>query len=883
MAGVECLDPRQFDGCGELSQELVDVLRRVLAPQRCDRFQSAQALLDGLNAITNPKFQENSEATNSDEQSEVGEEVKQETSTSTSTQEAELPITPDPSAQPIELIPTAGVPIEPFLSLEAQASPFKSIPFNLFDLLPEAYQASPDPSKPIVLDPSEAYRPSSGYIIIDNEIDWMRRFDVNGSPYWIKGKTLCDWAEEWLRCWHRNHLIAEIKQPPRDSLATLLEPIPVPSDWTEAQCLAVVSRLETYPSRDPIAYLLADLTESDPQLWIAPPTIEHLAQWLTIQVPEPARPLEQAWQAKRPHSFLSQYYQTTDKLQLLRQWLGIIEPKPLDLGPYPFEVPPMLQAEFDHYWDLELYRSKGSILDNLDLTNRSDSRRIAARAYEMLKQNPDYISPVREKQLKGYIDHDQYQDLTQRQKPPEPQPLPLEASPKEALRWVTEAYLPLRRWETVVAADLPKEKHICNRLASSFETWMLEHYPELTVDSVPSSWLNYSVCHHVQELCTQGPVFWIVVDGLGWLDHQELLAMLTENQKLKLEQGQTPRFSILPTKTEYAKWSLYSQRLPGHGSWKNQAVEGFRGNDYLTQNGQRYSDHDETKGRLQKAIKAGKLKLYCWDTDRFDSLFHNEVDWQNLYTFKRKRVLRDIADDIVRFIDLHPQKDTLRIVIASDHGQLMGIAEKLVNIPEGLETKGRMAIGIADHSHLVALDRARFNLPHDISIVKGPKSFSAFKIGDDKSITGCHGGLYPEEVVVGFSVLKRSVKRAPVIIKCSGTGRSGESGQIAVEIYNPNSLAIEDLKITIDQLVAFQAGQPLPETLEPKTTQTIQLAIPTWPELPPSHVGKYLPLTGKLQFRYRHAELTSVDLDPDSAIEVSQIFSSGIEGLDDFL
>jgi serine/threonine protein kinase len=876
IVGVECRDPRQFDGCEDLSEGVVQFLHKALAPQRSERFQTAQDLLEAVDAILNPQsatLPVEPEATNLETQPE-----KVEAEVNKPADGYLAPAVIQQLEQSAESIPAVVVPMTPPIPVAAEAPRTKPNPFNLFDLLPREQQTLSNASKPIVLDPSKAYTPPQDYIIIENEVDWMKRFHSNGSPFWVRGEALCKWAEEWLRCWNRSHLIAEVKQPPKAKLATLLEPTPVPSGWTEQQCLAVVTRLEQYPASDPIAYLLADLTESDPMIWLGQPSLEHLAQWLSIQVPEEAVPLEQAWQAKRPHSFLNSYYQTTNKLQLLRQWLGIAEPKLLELGAYPFEdIPPILQTEFDHFWECELYRTNGSILDDLNLAKQSASRRIASRVYEVLKEYPGFITAAREKQLKGYLDYDQYQDLTQLHRPLEPQALPLDASPKDALLWVTEAYLPLRRWETVVA-NLPKEKQVCDRLAASFEDWMLEHYPSLTIDSVSSSWLNYNVCHQVEEFCSQGPVFWVVVDGLGWLDHQTLLAMLTEKQGLQLEQGQTPRFSILPTKTEYAKWSLYSQRQPSHESWVPDAGKGF-----AITNGKRYTDNDETRGRLQKDIAAGKLQLYCWDTDRFDSLFHKEVDWQNLYTVKRQRVLRDIADDILRFIDLHPKKDDLQIVIASDHGQLMGISEKLTHIPEGLEPKGRMAIGKAEHPQLAILDKARFDLPHDISIIRGSNSFSSFSYADDKSIVGCHGGLYPEEVVVGFSVLKRSVQRVPIIVKCLGEGRSGNPSTLKVEVFNPNSLVLEDLKLVVHQLNALKAGQALEGTIDPKQTQLIEVPISHWPELPPSHNGTHLALTGTLEFRYRNAELASVKLDKDSAIEVSQIFSSGIEGLDDFL
>ena len=879
IVGQECLDPRQFSGCEDLDEGLVQFLKQAIAPERSARFESAQAFLETLDSIKNlrqspPQVGPEPVIALPEPAEHVEPELEDGSGDSEPLELLHLPHQPK---QPAELIQNIESPVTLPATLVAAEAPFrKPTPFRLFDLLSREQQAPPNPSKPVVLDPSKAYEPPSGYITIETEVDWMRNFNIKGSPYWVRGKALCDWAEEWLRCWNRSHLIAEVKQPPREKLANLLQPVQVPLEWTEQQCLAVVTRLERYDTPNSIAYLLADLTESDIQIWLDEPSAKNLAQWLALQVPDEAATLEQAWQANRPNSSLTPYYKTTDKLELLKRWLGIVEPRLLELGTYPLDVPLYLQAEFESFWERELYRTNGSILDNLDLANQSAAKRIAEKAYEVLQQNPDYITTVREQQLKGYIDYEKYQNLTQRHRPQEPQPLYLEASAVEALTWATEAYLPLRRWETVMS-NLPKDRQVCDHLAASFEDWMLKHYPDLIVDSVSDSWLNYNVNHHVQELCAQGPVLWVVVDGLGWLDHQALLALLTKEQKLQLDQGLRPRFSILPTKTEYAKWSLYSQRPPGHESWEDKAGKGF-----TATNGKRYTDNDVARQRLQKDLEAGQSSLYCWDTDRFDHLFHEEVDWQELYTVKRRRELNAIAEDIFRFVDLHPKKDELQVVIASDHGQLMGVSSKLANVPEGLEPKGRMAIGKAEHPQLAILDKARFDLPHDISIIRGPNSFSSFSYGDDKSIIGCHGGLYPEEVVVGFSVLRRSVKRAPVIVKCSGEGRPGESSTLKIEIYNPNPLVLEDLKITVPQLGALQSGQALEGIIESKKTQLIEVPILKWPELPPSHEGKFLSLTGELEFRYRSAELASVELDKDSAIEVNQIFSSGIDGLDDF-
>ena len=407
---------------------------------------------------------------------------------------------------------------------------------------------------------------------------------------------------------------------------------------------------------------------------------------------------------------------------------------------------------------------------------------------------------------------------------------------------------------------------------------MLENYPKLKVDSVPSSYLNYNVSHHVHELCKDSPVLWVVVDGLGWLDHQTLIENLTDTQQLQLEQMLQPRFSILPTKTEYAKWSLYSQQLPNHKDWKPSAGEGFQETI-----GKRYTDNDVTKSRLQTDLRENKYRLYCWDTDEFDSLFHKEVDWKELYAIKRGRALKAIADDIIRFVKMHPQPEEVSVVIASDHGQLMGTSTKLPFVPPELTPKGRMAIGRADDPQLAVLDKERFDLPHDVSVVRGAKSFNSFSYADDKSVIGCHGGLYPEEVVIGFSVLKRAVKRSPVLVKCFGSGKPGEAHLLKVEINNHNALPIENCKLYIEQLASLAGGRDLGISISQKTCQTVDVEISKWPELSPAHEGKTITLTGRLEFYYKDAEFSSSDLDRESKIEVNQIFSSGMqEGLDDF-
>ncbi|MEH2258676.1 hypothetical protein [Nostoc sp.] len=66
---------------------------------------------------------------------------------------------------------------------------------------------------------------------------------------------------------------------------------------------------------------MADITETDKQIWLAEPSIENLATWLAVQVLKDCKPLEQLWQSHYQDNDLVIYYQTQDKLMLLRRWL----------------------------------------------------------------------------------------------------------------------------------------------------------------------------------------------------------------------------------------------------------------------------------------------------------------------------------------------------------------------------------------------------------------------------------------------------------------------------------------------------------------------------------------------------------------------------------
>ncbi len=805
-------NPSQVEGCEDLSEELVQLLMRAIAPKRTDRFASAEEFEDAIAALPSLRKRE------------------------------EQPVT-----------------IETGIAR-----------LNLFDApLITSYQMDLD--QPIILDPTELYDIPSGYIPITTEVEWIESFGVS-VPCWVKGKRLCDWACEWLRVWDKTEAIA-VKQDPRSKLAALFQPVPLPGEWTNRQLFTLATKLDFYPQENPIAHLLADITGSDRQIWFAEPSIQHLAAWLAIQVPEECRPLERVWQHQRNHD-LATYYQTENKLLLLRSWIGIAEPGITELGKYPLSIPNFLTEEFDRYWEQQFYRTEGKALDNL-MPNQAGMERIANCAYKVFSNRPNWITKARERKVADYLSHQQTMELGNRQPPPQPQPLAPDASPQQAFTWAIESYLPFRRWEIVI--NQPASDHrISDRLADSFVEWMLKHYPEMKIGSVDNSYLNYSVASLVRNLCQEGPVLWVVVDGLGWLDHVELLSVLTKQHKLAVETSIQPRFSILPTKTEYAKWSLYAQLLPSLPNWVNEVSKGFS----MLGMGKRYTDKQVE--RLYKNLRKKAQKLYCWDTQTFDHLYHSQKDWQSFYELERPNTLESIAKKINYCLQQYPDPDELRIVIASDHGQIMGVSEQITHCPPELEPKGRMAIGTTDDPQFVVLERDRYGLPHDISVVRGSASLGAFSYTANAKIIGSHGGLFPEEVVVGVSVLRKSVQRVGVLISCSGEGKAGQPGELEVVIDNPNSVELTDLYLCIKKLPTFNVAKPLKQKIPANSRESFKVIIPNWPELPPTHEGNRISLSGELTFRFASAEAATVALDPKSTIIVNQIFSSGIDDINEF-
>ncbi|MGI0482584.1 hypothetical protein ACN4EE_17595 [Geminocystis sp. CENA526] len=736
----------------------------------------------------------------------------------------------------------------------------------------------------IILDPTNLYPIEPNYTIISNEVEWLKYFTLKDEAYWIKNKIPCAWTKEWLKVWNKIDLIIEIKENPRPLLASILNPLSIPAQWNNEQILNILTQLNRYPDDTKISHLLAEISDTELKLWeCITPSKTHLAQWLCVAIPEEYQVFEQVWLEKfivnNHNDKLRQYYQINNKLNILKDWVGIGLNKIDDLEIYPLPLPVILEKEFINFWRRKISKTQGEIIDNLILSQEYQKKLIAKIAYNIFLEKTNWITPDRVAKISIYLHADKRQKLNQLIPPPQPKSLNIDAKPDDCLQWVTNHYLPFRLWEiNDNMSKNNKEKHqISSNLADSFVHWIVKNYPELKLDNVEKSWLNYSVTPQVEKLAKNNPILWVIVDGLGWLDHRELILKLTQKKSLYIQQDIQPKFSILPTKTEYAKWSLFTQLLPNHNSWNNNAGDGFS----FINNGYRYTDRN--KAKLIEDLQQKKYQIYCWDTTQLDELYHHETDWQTLYQLEREKVLDGIVKDILHFLEQYPEPEKLQIIIASDHGQIIGEVDKINNYPNNLKPQGRMAIGTTDDSRFVVLSAQKFDLPYDISVVKNQDSLGSFNYTQNQKIIGNHGGLFPEEVVVGFSILSQNISRLPVWITCKGEGKAKDKGELEIIIDNPNRVSLTNLCLYVNEIEELKMGKILNVVISPNQKINHKLEINKYPELPPDNDNNSFTLSGKITFNFANAELGEAELDSQSLLTIQQIFTSGFTGgLDEF-
>jgi len=687
----------------------------------------------------------------------------------------------------------------------------------------------------LMLDPSGENICPEGFDAVDSEIEFLRS-DGAGAPLFVRGDYLCHWVRELCRA--RRLKEGEAYQELPSLRARVRSLIGDQSDQLQLGILHHVVDMLTHNPELTLGQLLSQLTGND--FWSEAPSKEHSARWLLTDVVAELLPLvevmKKAWAKSCADESLERLYevQISERQQVLQGWLSDDDDS-VGLGAFPLSVNGAAAEMLKALWGQKLRQTKGQALENLS-TKNPNAKLIAGEAYDYFRHHWGHLTNGTVARIGSLLTAHQRSHLERLVPKTLPEPLSPEASEQETLAWVTQQYLPYREWQ--VSTALIEEAEAAEGLAGSFADWLLENYPRLTTKSYEESLLNIRGKYVIDDLIQKYQVLWVVVDGLNYINHRRLLQLLAQTEASLCVEQDYKLLAVLPTITEKAKYGLTSGLLPRQnpkGEWNINKV-------LMASFSHAHYAGDTRVDKLKAALADESILLCYWNMTAVDDCYHKQTD-QDAIINRIGGLLSTLAEDISILVTQAANPDRVAVVISTDHGQMLGPCFKHEGKLKDADVHGRTAkgnifeLGIgADQAYLkapdgsaVILNPTRFQLSEPTTLALKSYHFGGWSNDSQGRSWGVHGGLFPEEVVVGFSVLLRKHQRKPVTASIIGTGETGKPGTITLWIDNPNSAPIRLLTLTLNEVDEYQQPQPLHSDVEGLSQSPVELGLLKYP------------------------------------------------------
>ncbi|MGH9853400.1 MAG: hypothetical protein ACREBD_26465, partial [Blastocatellia bacterium] len=672
----------------------------------------------------------------------------------------------------------------------------------------------------------------------------------------VRGELLCQWARELCqaRGLKEGSAFAELPSP-RNRLRLLI------GDWANGVRADVLARTVDLLKQHPNLTrggLLARLTGAD--FWAEVPSREHAARWLLAEFSAELTPLVEAarelWARDCADDSLSQLYQLplNEQQVALKEWLSA-DDESATLGIFPLAVEGEAAGMLRSLWGQKLRETSGQALGKLSAKN-PNAALIAREAYEYFRYRWDHLTLGAMTRIGPLLSPSQRSHLERLIPRDVPEPLPVDASEQEALAWAAQQYLPYREWQVGAALDEESEARAAEKLGESFADWLLENYPRLTTKSYEDSPLNIRCKYVINELIKSYRVLWVVVDGLNYLNHRRLLQLLAgTDAALSVEQDHK-LLAVLPTITEKAKYGLTSGLLPrqnANGEWD------IRKTLSATFPHAQYAGETQ-EGKLKAALADQSIRLCYWNMTAVDDCYHTQTDPDAIHDNIGAR-LDALAKNISRLVMAAANPDSVAVVVSTDHGQMLGPCVAREGKLKDADVHGRTAKGdplslddgagqayvkAADGS-AVLLNATLFQLSEPTTLALKSYHFGGWSKDSQGRAWGVHGGLYPEEVVVGLSVLLRNHQRKPVTASVRGPGDVGKPGRMTLWIDNPNPAPLRLLALTLNEVDEYRSALPLSRDVEGLSQSPIELELQKFPA-PVSR--EELNVTGTLSYEF---------------------------------
>ena len=667
--------------------------------------------------------------------------------------------------------------------------------------------------------------PHAGFVVVETEIDLLKH--DGAEKLWVRGR-ICKYVRNLYRA--RQTHVEEIVSP-RARLQSLLGST---ANTIGSQLLVRLLKIVDRENPTSVAELLFNLTHED--VWTSLPSIEHAAKFLVAEVDdeflEVAEVQRKIWLNLNQDTALTSVYAVdfNGRQDFLRKWF-FDDATRKTLGDFPLKLSDKQATALSDEIGRRLRLSKGETIS--EFPKRTINKRIYAdAALEYFSHNPNHLSSDTIVQMSYVLGRGERSRLESLLRRGSPRPLKVGADWQSVLKWVTEEYLPFR------TTDEQNRNSEADVLARDFGDWILENYPRLANIDRETSPINLRTFYAVKSLSEKYWVLWVVVDGLNYTNHRKLIHLLSEKSaSLRVEQDFS-LFAVLPTITERAKYGLTSGKFPQENSrneWGTQNVflSEFPGGVYAGNAG---------ASKLTEGLNREKPTVCYWNYTSIDDCFHDQSDLE----FTQHEVegqLRSLAGKINQLVLTAGSPNRVAVVICSDHGQMIGRCRKLQIDLKNQKARGRTVladIGGPIHrldqsfqksadSDTVYLNPKSFRLSEPTTLALGPTYFVDWQNSSSQEAIGVHGGLFPEEVVVGLSVLVRQPLRKLLSAVMTGTGETGNAGSVSIEIDNPNSTAVTPVSIEIEGLELLEPGELLFKKIGAQQSVTFEVTLLDFP------------------------------------------------------
>lgn len=700
----------------------------------------------------------------------------------------------------------------------------------------------------ICLDDTQENNPPSDFVVAASEVEFLR-YDGAAAKLWVRGGNLCNWVRAVYRVRHHPQSVTlTTLESPRQQLRHLLGSVVdtlAPHTWQRVADISAQQQITA------LNQLLFRLTGQD--FWLAKPTPLTAAHWLVAELPSDCETLAQAqlqlWQQETQSTPVAQVYAAgyAGREAMLHQWL-FDESCRAALGEFPLVLPEALAKSVRDELGRQLRATNGATVRTWprETPNQQLYARVA-RAY--FEHNPTHLTKDYLVQLNWLLSAEERTALTELLPPPVIAPLAAEADYQTALRWATQEYLPERKRQAQA------QKFAANDLAASFVAWLLNHYPQLTSSDRQNSPLNLRTFQIVKQLAEKYWVLWVVVDGLNYLNHQFLLKRLGEQSAgLRLIQDDAV-FAVLPTITEKAKYGLTSGQFPAENlahEWKMSKVfqTGFPSGVFAG---------TDAISALSKGLKCAVPTVCYWNFLSVDECFHKQKEFVWAQS-EAENELRGLARTINQLVLQAHDPDRVAVVICSDHGQMLEPCQRFeFENTHKYHAHGRTMLGDLAGTHdpnqsfirnadgtTILLNPKSFRLSEPTTVAAGTQYFVDWGGAAATGNIGVHGGLFPEEVVLGLSVLLRQPVRPPLTAQISGTGTSGQAGQLTLRLDNPHPVAVKLLSLSLTGIELDLTNLELLELAAQKTVDCA-IAVARFPTTPQT---TELAVTGALRYAF---------------------------------